>query len=345
MNQVLPTHMLTDPAPLDRRARPLRDLRLSVIDNCNFRCPYCMPEAHYPRDATFLSARQRLTVDEIATLVRAFVGLGVSKVRLTGGEPLLRRDLGDIVRAVAAIDGVADLALTTNGALLAREAQHLRDAGLTRLTVSLDALDPALFARMSGGRGRVEEVLAGLAAAERAGFERIKINTVVERGVNEDEVFALLEHFRGRGHIVRFIETMDVGTCNGWTPAQVVPSRELVERIGARWSIEPLGANYRGEVAERWRFADGSGEFGFVSSVSAPFCGDCHRARVSADGRLYTCLFAADGTDLRGLIADPARLSERIRALWTARTDRYSEVRSELAGKASRRIEMYRIGG
>lgn len=345
MNQVLPTHMLTDPAPLDRRARPLRDLRLSVIDNCNFRCPYCMPEAHYPRDATFLSAKQRLSVDEIVTLVRAFVGQGVSKLRLTGGEPLLRRDLAAIVRAVAAIDGVHDLALTTNGALLAREAGPLRDAGLKRLTVSLDALDPALFARLSGGRGRVEEVLAGIAAAERAGFTRIKINTVVERGFNEDEVFALLEHFRGSGHIVRFIETMDVGTCNGWTPEQVLPSRELIERIGARWPIEALSANYTGEVAARWRFTDGSAEFGVVSSVSAPFCGDCHRARVSADGRLYTCLFATEGTDLRGLLTDPERLAGRIREVWSQRGDRYSELRSELAGKASRRIEMYRIGG
>ncbi len=345
MNQVLPTHILTDPAPLDRRRRPLRDLRLSVIDNCNFRCPYCMPEEHYPRDARFLSAKQRLSVEEITTLVRSFVGLGVGKIRLTGGEPLLRRDLPEIITAIASTDGVADLALTTNGALLARDAQALRVAGLKRLTVSLDALDPARFARLSGGRGRVDDVLAGIAAAERVGFERIKINTVVARGVNEDEVFALLEHFRGRGHIVRFIETMDVGTCNGWTPEQVVPSRELVERIGDRWPIEPLSANYTGEVAERWRFVDGTAEFGFVSSVSAPFCGDCHRARISADGRLYTCLFATEGTDLRNLIPDPARLSARIREIWSQRGDRYSEVRSELAGKTSRRIEMYRIGG
>ena len=299
----------------------------------------------YPRDARFLSSRERLAVADIDRLVRAFVALGVTKVRLTGGEPLLRRDLADIVAAVAAIDGVCDLALTTNGALLAREAADLRAAGLRRLTVSLDALDPALFARLSGGRGKVGDVLAGIAAAERAGFGPLKINCVVERGVNESETIALLTHFRGSGHIVRFIEAMDVGTCNGWTRASVVDSRELVERIGARWAIEPLEANYRGEVASRWRFVDGAGEFGFVSSISAPFCGDCHRARVSADGHLYTCLFASQGHDLRDLLGAPDALRARIAAVWGARADRYSELRGERAAASPARIEMYRIGG
>jgi len=349
VSRSVPLTVLEAAAPNDARGRPLRDLRISVVDQCNFRCPYCMPEEQYPRDAEFLSAAARMNAGEIERLARHFVALGVRKLRLTGGEPLLRRDLAAIVANLASIPGVEDLALTTNGVLLAPRAAELRAAGLRRLTVSLDALDPAIYARLSGDRGRVEDALAGIEAAQGAGFERIKLNTVVMRGVNDTEVLPLLERWRGTGIVVRFIEYMDVGTCNGWRASEVVPSAELVARIGARWPIEPVERAYRGEVAERWRFADGAGELGFVSSVSAPFCGDCHRARLSADGKLYTCLFASVGTDLLGPLragASDDELLELARRAWLHRADRYSELRAEWSGAARpRRIEMYRIGG
>lgn len=331
-------------APLDRLGRPLRDLRLSVIEACNFRCGYCMPADAVPDDHG-LDATGRLSFDEIEALVRGAVRLGVRKLRITGGEPLLRRDLPALIARLARIGGLDDLAMTTNGALLARHARALREAGLKRLTVSLDALDPELFRRLSGGRGDVGDVLAGIAAAEEAGFGSLKINCVVQRGVNDGEVPRLVERFRGTGHVVRFIEYMDVGTCNGWRREQVVPSAELRDRIHARWPLRPLDPNYRGEVAERYAFVDGGGEIGFVSSVSAPFCGDCHRARVSADGRLYTCLFAADGIDLRPALAGGGHaVAERIAAAWTARADRYSELRDTLRAPR-RRVEMFLVGG
>src|SRR5690606_9467403 len=276
--------------PRDRLGRPLRDLRLSVIDACNFRCGYCMPADRVPDDHG-TSAASRMSFDQIETLVRGFVQVGVRKLRLTGGEPLLRRNLPELIARLARIPGIEDLALTTNGALLAAQARALREAGLRRLTVSLDALDPGVFRAMSGNRGEVATVLEGIAAAEAAGFGRLKINCVVLRGTNDHQVLPLLEHFRGTGHVVRFIEYMDVGTCNGWDPAQVVRADELRDRIAARWPLRPLAAGYTGEVAQRYAFADGGGEVGFINSVSAPFCGDCHRARVSADGQLYTCLF------------------------------------------------------
>ncbi|MDI9239351.1 GTP 3',8-cyclase MoaA [Lysobacter sp. LF1] len=330
--------------PLDRRGRPLRDLRLSVIEACNFRCPYCMPADRVPDDYGF-DAASRLDFDEIETLVRGFVSLGVSKLRLTGGEPLLRKRLPTLIERLASIDGLEDIALTTNGSLLAPQARALREAGLGRITVSLDALDPDRFHQMSGGRGEVADVLAGIEAAQAAGFGSLKLNCVVERGINEDQVLPLVEHFRGSGHVVRFIEYMDVGTCNGWVRERVVPSTELRDRIAARWPIRPLEAQYRGEVASRYAFEDGQGEVGFVSSVSEPFCGDCHRARVSADGRLYTCLFAADGHDLRPALSQGQDvLRERVASVWSGRVDRYSEVRG--AATASRRhVEMYLIGG
>lgn len=349
MSRSVPLTVLEAAAPRDARGRPLRDLRISVVDRCNFRCPYCMPEEQYPREDGFLSAAERMAPAEIERLARQFVALGVRKLRLTGGEPLLRRDLAEIVARLASIEGVEDLALTTNGVLLAPRAAELRAAGLRRLTVSLDALDPAIYARLSGGRGRVEDALAGIEAAVAAGFERIKLNTVVMRGINDGEVLSLLERYRGTGLVVRFIEYMDVGTCNGWSASEVLPSAELVERIGARWPIEPVERAYRGEVAERWRFRDGGGELGFVSSVSAPFCGDCHRARLSADGKLYTCLFASVGADLLGPLragAGDDELLELARRCWLHRADRYSELRAEWSGASRpRRIEMYRIGG
>jgi cyclic pyranopterin phosphate synthase len=350
MNRRIPLALVDDAQPRDTRGRALHDLRVSVIDRCNFRCPYCMPEDQYPRDDGFLHSAERLTAVEIERLARVFVALGVRKLRLTGGEPLLRRDLVEIVHRLAAIPRVEDLALTTNGALLAEHAGALRAAGLRRITISVDSLEPRVFAAMSGGHGRLDDVLAGIEAARRVGFAPLKINTVVMRGVNEEGTLELVRHFRAAGDVVRFIEYMDVGTCNGWKSEAVVPSRELLARLAAHWPLVPLERNYRGEVAERWGFADGPGEVGFVSSISAPFCGDCHRARLSADGKLYTCLFAAAGTDLRGPLRSGARdadLAALIDRVWTRRGDRYSELRALLAGgsEPARHVEMYRIGG
>lgn len=332
------------PAVRDGLGRPLRDLRLSVIEACNFRCPYCMPADQVADDYGF-DAAQRLSFDEIETLVRGFVHAGVSKLRLTGGEPLLRKRLADLIARLSRIDGLTDIALTTNGSLLAAQAAALRQAGLHRLTVSMDALDPALFRTLSGGRGEVSHVLAGIEAATAAGFAPIKLNCVVQRGVNEEEVLPLVDFARRRGHVVRFIEYMDVGTCNGWRRERVVTSAELRDRIHARWPLQPLDAQYRGEVASRYGFADGLGEVGFVSSVSEPFCGDCHRARVSAEGRLYTCLFAGEGHDLRpALAAGEAGFAAHLAERWSRRKDRYSELRG---GSASSRkhVEMYLVGG
>ncbi|MCM2336082.1 MAG: GTP 3',8-cyclase MoaA [Pseudomonas sp.] len=328
---------------IDALGRPLRDLRLSVIEACNFRCPYCMPADQVPDDYG-LDAASRLSFDEIETLVRAFVRLGVRKLRLTGGEPLLRKRLPELVARLARIDGLDDLALTTNGALLAPLARPLREAGLRRITVSLDALDPALFRAMSGDRGDVGTVLAGIAAASAAGFAPVKLNCVVERGVNDGEVEPLVAFAREHGHVIRFIEFMDVGNCNDWRPDRVVPSAELRDRIAARWPLHALDPNYRGEVASRYAFVDGAGEVGFVSSISAPFCGDCHRARVAADGTLYTCLFASGGQPLRARIGDgEIALAEHLRRLWAARADRYSELRATAPSR--RKVEMFLVGG
>ncbi len=342
MNAVLRAPTLS---PLDALARPIHDLRLSVIEACNFRCGYCMPAGQVP-DGYGLDAASRMSFDEIETLVRAFARVGVNKLRLTGGEPLLRKRLPELVARLSCIPGIDDLALTTNGSLLAAQADALHRAGLRRLTVSLDALDAELFRAMSGGRGEVASVLEGIDAARRAGFHSLKINCVVQRGVNEEQVLPLVEHFRGSGHVLRFIEYMDVGTCNGWQRGQVVTSAELRDRIAARWPIRPMGRNYRGEVAARYRFEDGKGEIGFVSSISETFCGDCHRARVSADGRLYTCLFAADGADLRGMVAEGEdALADHVSRLWSRRSDRYSELRGERGAASGRHVEMFLIGG
>ena len=340
--------LLLDPRPHDRphdrMGRPLRDLRLSVLATCNFRCPYCMPAERYPRDDAG-DAASRLSFDEIETLVRAFATVGMRTLRLTGGEPLLRRGLPDLVARLARIEGIEDLALTTNGSLLPRHAAALRAAGLSRLTVSLDTLDPARFSRLSGGRGDVAQVLNGIAAAQAAGFASLRINCVVQRGVNDGDVLALVEHFRGSGHVLRFIEYMDVGTCNGWDATRVVPTRELHAQVHARWPLRALAPARHGEVAQRHAFVDGGGEIGFVSSISAPFCGDCHRARVSADGKLYTCLFASTGTDLRpALRQGEAVLAGVVSDVWQRRADRYSQLRAETAGRREA-VEMYAIGG
>jgi len=346
----LAPHLPTiDPPSGDRFGRPLGDLRISVTDRCNFRCAYCMPRAVYGPDHPFLARAELLTFEEIERLARIFVGLGVRKLRLTGGEPLLRRDLATLIRRLAPLG--APIALTTNGSLLHLQAEALRAAGLTRLTVSLDTLDPEVFRRMNDADFEPEDVLAGIAAAQTAGFESLKINAVVRRGVNETGIPDLVRRFRGTGHVLRFIEYMDVGESNGWRLADVVPAAEILERIAAAatdTTLEPIAAASRGEVARRYRYRDGSGEVGIISSVTQPFCGDCVRARLSADGRIFTCLFAADGSDiktpLRGGATD-AELAGFVAAIWRQRGDRYSELRSRATASLPRRVEMSYIGG
>jgi cyclic pyranopterin phosphate synthase len=344
---ILPLH--ARPLPRDRFARPMRDLRISVMDRCNFRCPYCMPRETFHEQYRFLGSQERLSFPEIVRLARLFVQLGVRKLRLTGGEPLLRAGLTDLIGDLTAIPGVEDVALTTNGILLGRYATELKAAGLQRVTVSLDSLDPHVFARMSGGFGGVEQVLEGIEAARRAELTPVKVNAVVQRGVNDETVPELLQYFRGSGVVVRLIEYMDVGNRNHWSSDLVVPSGELLQRIRSRWPLEPLAPTYRGEVAQRYAYADGAGELGFISSVSQPFCGDCSRARLSSDGVLYSCLFATHGASLRDALRGGAGddvLLEQIRGTWLKRSDRYSEQRAQLRADAhERKVEMFYIGG
>jgi len=336
--------------PRDRLGRPIRDLRISLLDQCNFRCPYCMPATEYHADYQFLSRRERLTHDEIVRVARIAVGLGVTKLRLTGGEPLLDKKVVDLVSRLARIGGVDDFALTTNGMLLAPLARPLADAGLRRITVSLDSTDEDVFRAMSGYRGEIRQVLDGIAAAEQAGLTPIKINTVVQRGVNDHTLMDLLEHFRGTGHIVRLIEYMDVGNRNNWRYEQVIPSREILKGIHDRWPLRAVDPSYPGEVARRYKYLDGQGEIGFITSVTEPFCGGCSRARLSADGVLYTCLFAATGTSLREPLrsgADDEELADLLARIWLARDDRYSEERrpQQPREQALQKVEMYRVGG
>jgi cyclic pyranopterin phosphate synthase len=345
---IVPLHRLN--MPRDTRGRPLRDLRISVMDRCNFRCPYCMPREKFHEKYQFLRSAERLSFDEIVRLTRLFVPLGVRKLRLTGGEPLLRANLPDLIGDLTSIPGIEDVALTTNGVLLSQHAYELKAAGLKRITVSLDSLDPQVFSKMSGGLGSVEDVLSGIEHARRAGLEPIKVNAVIERGINDHTALDLVEHFRGTGVIVRFIEYMDVGNRNHWTPDLVMPSKELAARINERWPLEPLDPNYRGEVAERYGFEDGLGEVGFISSVTQPFCGDCSRGRLSSDGVFYTCLFANHGTSLRDALrggASDEQLTDIIRSTWLKRTDRYSETRADFRRSAGHepKVEMYYIGG
>jgi GTP 3',8-cyclase len=337
-----PSIALQGNAPvLDSLARPLRDLRISVIETCNFRCPYCMPEDSV--DEVVMAAKQRLSFDQIGRLARAFVANGVSKIRLTGGEPLLRRNLPQLIAQLKKIEGLQDLALTTNGSLLAAQALALRTAGLDRLTVSVDALEPRLFKQMSGGRGELEQVLAGIAAAEQVGFGPLKINCVVQRGVNDQQLWPLLDYFRARGHVLRFIEYMDVGNCNAWQREQVFSVAEMHARIAERETLTALAPATAGEVAERYALS-GGGEVGFIASVSKPFCGDCNRARISVDGKLFTCLFASNGFNLQPYLNDGTRLFEEVRSIWRHRGDRYSEIR-HAAVSDRKKIEMYFIGG
>jgi len=334
-------------AVLDRLGRPLRDLRISVTDRCNFRCTYCMPKELFGKDYEFLARDLLLTFDEIERIAGSFVRHGVGKIRLTGGEPLLRRGIEDLVARLAAIPGVDDLTLTTNGSLLARKAEALAAAGLRRVTVSLDSTDDAVFMAMNDVGFPVEKVLEGIDAAAAAGLSPVKVNMVVKRGVNDDSIVDMARRFRGSGHILRFIEYMDVGTTNGWRLDDVVPAADIVARVDEVFPLEPVEPGYRGEVARRWRYRDGAGEIGVISSVTQPFCGDCSRARLSAEGKLYTCLFAAKGTDLRALLrdgADDGRLDEVVAGVWGDRDDRYSEIRSSRTANLPR-VEMSYIGG
>ena len=329
----------------DTLGRPLRDLRVSVTDRCNFRCVYCMPKEVFGRDHRFLDRRELLTFEEIERLARAFVAHGVEKIRITGGEPLVRRDVERLVALLAAIPGL-DLTLTTNGSLLTEKARALKDAGLQRVTVSLDSLDDEVFTAMNDVDFPVRRVLDGIDAAAAAGLP-VKVNMVVKRGFNEDSVLPMARAFRKRGHILRFIEYMDVGHSNGWRLDDVVPAAEIVAAIDAELPLEPMPPNYPGEVARRWRYRDGGGELGVIASVTQPFCGDCTRARLSAEGRLYTCLFGIRGHDLRAIVrgdASDEELGEAIGRIWSRRTDRYSEIRSANTSDLPK-VEMSYIGG
>ena len=332
--------------PLDTFRRPLRDLRVSVTDRCNFRCVYCMPKEVFGKDFQFLPRAEILSFEEIERLVRVFVGLGVQKVRLTGGEPLVRRNIERLVEMLAKVSDL-DLTLTTNGSLLAGKARALRDAGLKRVTVSLDSLDDEVFKSMNDVDFPVSRVLDGMVAAEAVGLAPLKVNMVVKRGLNENSILPMARFFRGTGRILRFIEYMDVGSSNGWRLNDVVSAREIVATIDRELPLEPIEKNYPGEVAERWRYRDGSGEIGVIASVTQAFCADCTRARLSADGSLYTCLFATQGHDLRGLVRgemNDAQITDAIAAIWTSRDDRYSELRSEET-VGLKKIEMSFIGG
>jgi cyclic pyranopterin phosphate synthase len=340
----------------DTFGRPLRDLRISVTDRCNFRCSYCMPKEVFDKHYSFLPHASLLSFEEITRTARLFVAHGVRKIRLTGGEPLLRKNIETLIGMLASLrtpDGSAlDITLTTNGSLLARKAQALKDAGLQRVTVSLDALDDAIFRRMNDADFPVADVLAGIAEAARVGLGPIKVNMVVKRGTNDHQILPMARHFKGSGAVLRFIEYMDVGATNGWRMDEVLPSAEVVARIRAEVSLEPIGANMLGETAERWRYADGSGEIGVISSVTQAFCADCNRARLSTEGKLFLCLFASRGHDLRALLRagrSDEEIAGAIGLIWQARDDRYSALRSAApaadAGNEERRVEMHYIGG
>jgi len=340
-----PAKPFTGKTLADTRGRGMRDLRISVTDRCNFRCVYCMPREVFDSGYRFLPHEAILSFEEIARLARVFVGLGVQKIRLTGGEPLVRRHLHRLVEMLAEL--AVEITLTTNGSLLAKQVPELKKAGLDRVTVSLDSLDEATFRAMNDADFAVAKVIEGIEAAADAGLGPVKVNMVVKRGVNDRGIVQMAERWRGSGHIARYIEYMDVGSTNGWRMDDVVPSAEVVQRISERWPLEPVGANYPGEVAERWRYADGAGEIGVISSVTQAFCSSCTRMRLSTEGSLYTCLFAQTGHDLKRLLrggASDDALRNEIAAVWQRRADRYSEIRTEETAKA-RKVEMSYIGG
>lgn len=338
---------MSDKHIVDKFKRPLRDLRISVTDRCNFRCPYCMPAEIFHERFQFLSRDKVLTFEEIERLVRIIVSEGAVKLRLTGGEPLVRQEIDVLVKMLAQIEGVEDFAMTSNASLLPKFAQKLKDAGLQRLTVSLDSLDEEIFQKMNGGKAIVEQVLAGITAAKEAGFEKTKINCVVQRGVNDHTIVDMARWAREEGYTMRFIEYMDVGTMNGWKLDDVVSAKEIVEKIDAAFPLERIKRNYASETALRFEYKDGAGEIGIIASVTAPFCGHCSRMRLSPEGQIFTCLFAIEGTDLKTPLREGASdeaIAEIIRNTWTNRTDRYSEIRSDATSKREK-IEMYYIGG
>ncbi len=337
-----PAHMF------DKLQRPLRDLRISVTDQCNFRCRYCMPEEMFGPDYKFLPKEKLLTFEELTRLAEIFVTLGVEKVRITGGEPLLRKELPKLIRMIRHVDGVKDIAMTTNGSLLAKHAQALKEAGLHRVTVSLDSLDDERFGAMNGRGFKVSSILEGIEEAAAAGLQ-VKINMVVQKGTNDQDVLPMARYFREKGHILRFIEYMDVGNSNGWKLDQVLPSRDIVSLIHSELPLEKASPNHYGEVASRYRYADGKSEIGLISSVTQAFCSTCTRARISAEGQMYSCLFASSGTDLRSPLREgwsDERIREYVAAYWSEREDRYSEIRlSNTPGLGRKKVEMSHIGG
>ena len=335
----------------DKFSRPFKDLRISVTDRCNFRCTYCMPAEIYGESYKFLPKLELLTFEEIVRLSKIMVNLGATKIRITGGEPLVRKSIEDLVAMLAKINGIEDLTMTTNSYLLPGKVKALRESGLNRITTSLDTLDDVIFKKMNGRGFGVDKVLEGITSAEASGFFPIKVNTVVQRGVNDHTVVQLASYFKKRGHIVRFIEYMDVGTRNGWSLANVVSGKEIVEMINEVMPLEPIAANYTGEVATRYKYVDGEGEIGLINSVTEPFCGDCTRLRLSPEGKIFTCLFGSEGTDLREPMrmgADDSEIEKIIRRTWIRRIDRYSEARSsmtEALRNSRKKVEMYHIGG
>ena len=343
------TNLSHMPPIRDQLGRALRDLRISVMDRCNFRCVYCMPEDKFHPGFKFLPSKARLSFDEMLRLVRIFTKLGVSKIRITGGEPLLRVNLTDFIGDLSTIDKIKDIALTTNGVLLKKYADELKAAGLDRITVSLDSIDPNEFRLMTGGRGDLNQVLNGIEGAQRAGFKDIKINAVIKKGVNESNILKMVEYFRDQPVILRFIEYMDVGNINDWQQQETIPSSDIIELISNKWSLSPIKQNYEGEVASRFIFDDTGTEIGFISSMTNPFCGSCTRARLSSDGKLYNCLFASKGMDIKSWIRsemDDNTIEEKIVSIWKSRDDRYSELRYlNQNNKEKEKVEMYYIGG
>jgi len=343
------TNLSHIPPIKDQLGRALRDLRISVMDRCNFRCVYCMPEDKFHPGFKFLPSKERLSFDEMLRLVRIFTKLGVTKIRITGGEPLLRVNLTDFIGDLSTIDNIKDIALTTNGVLLKKYAYELKASGLDRITVSLDSIDSNEFKLMTGGRGDLDRVLSGIDEAQRAGFQRIKINAVIKKGINENNILKMVEYFRDQPVILRFIEYMDVGTINDWQQQETIPSSEIIELISNKWSLSPIKQNYEGEVASRFIFDDIGTEIGFISSMTNPFCGSCTRARLSSDGKLYNCLFASTGMDIKSWIRsdmDDKTIEEKIVSIWQSRNDRYSELRYlNQNNKDKEKVEMYYIGG
>ena len=333
----------------DSLGRPLKDLRISVMDRCNFRCTYCMPEEKYHPKFKFLPSNQRLSFDNILRITKNFVSLGVDKIRITGGEPLLRVNLTELIGDLSRIDGIQDIALTTNGVLLAKYASELKAAGLDRITVSLDSIDPNEFKTMTGGRGSLDRVLAGIEEAQVARIKNIKVNAVIKRGINDQKILKMVEYFRSSSIILRFIEYMDVGNINHWKKSETVSSQEIVDLIQTKWPMQAIEPNYQGEVASRYQFKDGKGELGFISSVTKPFCGSCSRARLSSDGKLYNCLFASNGMDIKPWLTQGLsdhEIQQRIYSIWSERSDRYSELRAKnLTEVGKQKVEMYYIGG